>query len=204
MLKYVDLIDKTFGPGEGQLHGYPGHPEIELSLLRLYDHTHDPKHLALARYFLTERGNPTGMEGMHYYEWESKKRGDDPAFKPAFYPDTRAHWYHQAHEPIVSQPTIEGHSVRATYLFAAYTDMLREGSKDITPKHDAMYRLWHNMVDRKMYVTGGIGAVRQWEGFGAEYYLPQSLDDGGCYSETCAAIGVMMWATQLLQVWIHD
>ena len=56
------------------------------------------------------------------------------------------------------------------------------------------------MVQRKMYITGGIGAIRQWEGFGVDFFLPQSLDEGGCYSETCAAIGVMMWAQRLLTV----
>lgn len=92
MLKYVDLIDRTFGPKEDQLHGYPGHPEIELALLRLYDHTQHPKHLALARYFLTERGNAKGQQGQHYYDWEAEQRGQDPTFRPAFYPEIRSHW----------------------------------------------------------------------------------------------------------------
>ena len=109
--------------------------------------------------------------------------------------------YHQAHEPIVSQQTIEGHSVRAVYLLTAYADLLRiEGEASNTERQVAVRRLWDNMVGRKMYVTGGIGAIRQWEGFGMEYFLPQSLDEGGCYSETCAAIGVMMWAQRLLTV----
>ena len=56
------------------------------------------------------------------------------------------------------------------------------------------------MVGRKMYCTGGIGAIKQWEGFGLNYFLPQGTDEGGCYSETCAAIGVMMFAQRLLQV----
>ena len=63
-----------------------------------------------------------------------------------------------------------------------------------------MYRLWDNMVLRKMYVTGGIGAMSQWEGFGPDYFLPQGTDDGGCYAETCASIGVMMLAERILQV----
>ena len=55
------------------------------------------------------------------------------------------------------------------------------------------------MVDKKMYLTGGIGAMKQWEGFGINYFLPSGTDEGGCYSETCAAIGVMMLAERLLQ-----
>jgi hypothetical protein len=56
------------------------------------------------------------------------------------------------------------------------------------------------MVEKKMYLTGGIGAMDQWEGFGIDYFLPQSTDEGGCYAETCAAIGVMMFAQRMLQV----
>jgi DUF1680 family protein len=64
----------------------------------------------------------------------------------------------------------------------------------------ALERLWSNMVDKKMYLTGGIGAIAQWEGFGLDYFLPSSTDEGGSYAETCAGIGVMMLAERLLQV----
>lgn len=56
------------------------------------------------------------------------------------------------------------------------------------------------MVNRKMYLTGGIGAIEQWEGFGIDYFLPQSTDEGGCYAETCASIGIMMLAERMLQL----
>lgn len=92
VLRYVDLLCDTFGPGEHQLHGYPGHPEIELALLRLFDHTKNLKHLDLARYFITERGNSDGVDGRHYYDVESEKRGDDPRKMPAFYPHPRSLW----------------------------------------------------------------------------------------------------------------
>ena len=83
----------------------------------------------------------------------------------------------------------------------AYADLLRiDGDASDSKRQVATHRLWNNMVDRKMYMTGGIGAIRQWEGFGGDFFLPQSLDEGGCYSETCAAIGVMMWAQRLLTV----
>ena len=93
ILKYVKLLCKTFGPGEAQLHGYPGHPEIELALLRLYDHAGQKEHLDLARYFLTERGNSKGWYGRHYYDVEAERRGDDPNKRPAFYPQRRCLWY---------------------------------------------------------------------------------------------------------------
>jgi DUF1680 family protein len=63
-------------------------------------------------------------------------------------------------------------------------------------------RLWG--IEKKMYVTGGIGAMKQWEGFGVDYFLPQGTDEGDCYAETCAAIGVMMLAEKLLQVNYSD
>jgi DUF1680 family protein len=110
----------------------------------------------------------------------------------------------QAHLPIEEQQTIEGHSVRAVYLLTAVADMVRMDQSNATSKSQSMqralYRLWDNMVQRKMYVTGGIGAIKQWEGFGPENFLPQGTDDGGCYAETCASIGVMMLAERILQV----
>jgi DUF1680 family protein len=108
----------------------------------------------------------------------------------------------QAHKPIIEQETIEGHSVRAMYLFTAVADLVRIDSSN--PQRQVLERLWTNMVDKKMYLTGGIGAEKQWEGFGIDYFLPSGTDEGGCYSETCAAIGVIMLAERLLQVTTAD
>ena len=200
LLKYVDLLHRTFGPGETQIHGYPGHPEIELALLRLYHRTQNPKHLDLARFFLTERGNSTGVNGRHYYVVEAEERGDPShARMPYWGGNDNALWYYQAHKPIVEQQTIEGHSVRAMYLLTAASDLVGMAEVPDGGLKDAIYRLWDNMVGCKMYVTGGIGAMKQWEGFGLEYFLPQGTDEGGCYAETCAAIGVMMLAERILQ-----
>lgn len=110
----------------------------------------------------------------------------------------------QAQYPLSEQQTIEGHSVRAVYLLTAVADLVRINRttpcQATASLRDAMYRLWDNMVLRKMYVTGGVGAMEQWEGFGPDYFLPQGDDDGGCYAETCASIGVMMLAERILQV----
>lgn len=109
--------------------------------------------------------------------------------------------YHQAHVPIEEQETIEGHSVRAMYLLTAAADLVREDpSSNYEKLTKAIDRLWANMVDCKMYSTGGIGAMSQWEGFGIDYFLPQGTDEGGCYAETCASIGIMMFADRLLKV----
>lgn len=214
MLKYVSYIRKVFGPGPDQRHGYPGHPEIELALFRLYSATGSRDAYDLARYFLEERGNPKDQDGKHYYDWESEQRGDTPWKRPDPYPESRAYWYAQAHQPILEQTSVEGHSVRCVYLLTAVADMLRldmdrqAGIKPQTtlPELDAQawkaaaLRLWDNMVDKKMYLTGGIGAIKQWEGFGIDYFLPQGTDEGGCYAETCASIGVMMLAERLLEL----
>ncbi|TGO28832.1 hypothetical protein BPAE_0022g00220 [Botrytis paeoniae] len=201
ILKYVDLLSLTFGPNPKQKHGYPGHPEIELALLRLYEKTRDPKHLNLARYFIDERGNPKGQDGRHYYDVEAEVRGDRPDEMPKYFPEKRSYWYQQAHKPIVQQETIEGHAVRAMYLLTAVSDLVRvDKSEDTETKRTAVERLWNNMVQKKMYLTGGIGAIKQWEGFGIDYFLPSGTDEGGCYSETCASIGVMMLAERLLQL----
>jgi hypothetical protein len=109
--------------------------------------------------------------------------------------------YQQAHKPIIEQETIEGHSVRAMYLLTAVADLVRiDNTGNTGALRNALARLWTNMVDKKMYLTGGIGAMKQWEGFGIDYFLPSGTDEGGCYAETCAGIGVMMLAERMLQV----
>jgi DUF1680 family protein len=91
--------------------------------------------------------------------------------------------------------------VRAMYLLTAVADLVRIGDTSSNDaKRNALERLWANMVEKKMYLTGGIGAQKQWEGFGIDYFLPSGTDEGGCYAETCAAIGVMMLAERMLQV----
>lgn len=209
MLKYVKLIRSVFGPEEGRRHGYPGHPEIELALLRLHAVTGDQDAYELGRYFIEERGNPKGQDGKHYYDWEAEERGDSPWKRPNCYEHAYDHFHNQSHKPILEQDTIEGHAVRAMYLYTGAADLLCLAERDGDGKRpfdkktayfDALQKLWDNMVNRKMYLTGGIGAIHNWEGFGIDYFLPLGTDDGGCYNETCASIGVMMLAERLLHL----
>lgn len=94
ILKYVDLLAAKLGDQEGQIPGYPGHPEIELALLRLHKVTGDPKHLKLARFFIEERGNPRGgKEKRHYYDVEAEARGESEHWMPMYYPAPRSYWY---------------------------------------------------------------------------------------------------------------
>ncbi|KAI1085310.1 glycoside hydrolase family 127 protein [Whalleya microplaca] len=204
--KYVKLIRSVFGPEPDRRHAYPGHPETELALLRLYTATGNQDAYELARYFVEERGNPKGQDGMLYYEWERQQRGDSPWKRPDSYWMHDTHWYNQAHKPILEQESVEGHAVRAMYLLTGVADLLcldELGVKSYEHRDkyfEALTRLWNNMVDKKMSLTGGIGSMYQWEGFGIDYFLPQSSDEGGCYNETCASIGVIMLAERLLHL----
>lgn len=206
LVKYVRLINMTFGPEEDKMHGYPGHPEIEMALLRLYSETGNEDAYKLARYFVEERGNSIGQNGKMFYVWEADQRQESPWKRPDPYDKAGAHWYNQSNAPILEQKTIEGHSVRALYLLTAVADLLcieKAGVKAMTKSAewlDVLHRLWDNMVDRKMSVTGGVGAIEQWEGFGIDYFLPQSTDEGGCYNETCASIAILFVAERLLNI----
>jgi uncharacterized protein len=229
MARYADLLCEVFGPGGQQSRGYPGHPEVELALLRLSQRTGVERYRDLARWFVLERGNGTGCFGKHFYEVEAERRGDKVKMGFGACPGgggagAEGWWYMQAHKPIVEQEGIEGHSVRAMYLLTAAADLCllegqgrekvngegangdvavngtNKGKGEIQELESAVRRLWDDMVARKMYVTGGIGAIKAYEGFGMPYFLPQSKEEGGCYAETCAGIGVMMLAERLLKM----
>ena len=89
--KLADLLTATFGIRDDQLRGYPGHPEIELALIRLFKRTKNQAYLDLARYFIMERGNLTGVQGGHYYDWEAA-RGGESERTPNYYPAPRSYW----------------------------------------------------------------------------------------------------------------
>jgi uncharacterized protein len=156
--KNADLLARTFGPSG--LRYPPGHQEVEIGLVKLYRATGDQKYLALARFFLDERGNPAGH----------KLYGE----------------YSQDHEPVVDQSEAVGHSVRAAYMYSAMADVaaLTGDARYVT----ALDRIWDDVVLRKLYLTGGIGASGAWEGFGPAYDLPNSA-----YAETCASIANALW-----------
>lgn len=100
ILKYVDLLAATFGSQAGQLPGYPGHPEIELALLRLYKATGSSQHLQLAQFFIEERGNPRGgKEKRHYYDVEAEARGESGHDLPMYFPAARSYWYESTMGP---------------------------------------------------------------------------------------------------------
>lgn len=181
LCRYADHIDATFGPNEGQKHGYPGHPELELALIRLFRTTGDQRYLALSKYFVDERGQQP-----HYFDQEAHARGDDPR---KFW--AKSYHYCQAHEPIRQQTTVTGHSVRACYLYAAVTDLaLETGDAELL---DVARMLWDDLTQRHMYITGGVGSIHTIEGFSFPYELPNET----AYSETCASIALIFWAQRM-------
>ncbi len=142
--RLADHIDSVFGPGENQLHGYPGHPEIELALMRLYDVTQEQRYLNLVKYFIEERGAQP-----HFYDIEYEKRGRTSywnTYGPAWMVKDKA--YSQAHLPLAEQQTAIGHAVRFVYLMAGMAHLARL-SCDEGKRQDCL-RLWNNMAQRQL------------------------------------------------------
>ena len=186
MEKFVDLICDTFGPEEGKCHGYPGHQEIELALVRLYRATGKVKYLELAKYFIDARG-----VGENYFLKEAKR----PLYKQIFPEfagyDTK---YSQSHLPVREQKTAEGHAVRAVYMYCAMADLaaLYEDEELL----EACKTLWEDMTKKRMYITGGIGSSGLLERFTTDYDLPNNCN----YSETCASIGLALFGKRMAQI----
>ena len=162
--RFADRIDELFGPN-GR-HEVPGHEEIELALVKLAQATGQERYLDLAEFFLDVRGD------------ESKRQS---IFGP----------YCQDHQPVREQSEIVGHAVRAMYLYSGVADVAAyTGDQGYI---QAMDRLWQDVVRRKMYITGGIGARHSGESFGDPFELPND----SAYCETCAAIGLALWSHRL-------
>lgn len=164
-LKNADLLVKTFGPGKR--HVAPGHEIVEMGLVRLYRITGKKDYLDLAKFFIDERGKRQ-YDKTSPDEWKNGM-------------------YWQDDTPVVDQEEPEGHAVRAMYLYSGVADVAAlTGDKEYIAAID---RIWNNMVSKKIYVQGGIGAVGDGERFGADYELPNTT----AYNETCAAIGDVFW-----------
>jgi DUF1680 family protein len=184
MCRYADYIDSVFGSAPGKKRGYPGHEEIELALVKLYQVTGEKRYLQLSEYFVNERGRQP-----HYYDREARLRGEDPA---AFW--AKSYEYNQAHLPVREQHEVVGHAVRAMYLYSAMADLARElGDQSL---FDADQRLWDHLCTKRLYITGGLGTSERNEGFTTDYDLPNET----AYTETCASIGFVFWNCRMLQL----
>jgi DUF1680 family protein len=188
--RYADLVDRELSPGGAIESGYCGHPEVELALVKLAEATGEERYRDMARRMIDARGTRP-----FYYEAEAARRGDDGYFGDLF-PERpqqaeRFRQYNQSHLPVREQAEAVGHSVRAMYLYSAMADLA--ASDDDAALLGACERLWTSATDEKMYVTGGIGSDPSIEGFGPAWYLPNDEN----YNETCASIGLVMWARRM-------
>ncbi len=184
MCRFADYIDEVFG--YGKLEGYPGHPEVELALVKLYYATGEKKYLDLSKYFTDKRG-----EGKNYFTEEMTR----PSYKRIF-PEFSGFTpeYAQSHMPVRQQTTAEGHAVRAVYLYTAMADLAYEYQDEELMA--ACRRLWDNIVEKRMYITGGIGSSGHLERFTTDYDLPNDIG----YCESCASIGLAMFGNRMVQI----
>lgn len=181
--RFADLICRVFGPGEAQCKGYPGHQEIELALVKLYRATGEERYLALARYFIEERG-----KAPNYLLQERSACGEHGIFSEfASYDEV----YAQTYAPPAEQKSAEGHAVRAMYMYCAMADIAQECGDEALK--NACIRLWESVTKRRMYITGGIGSSGFWERFTTDYDLPNDSS----YCESCASVGLMMFGSRM-------
>ncbi len=198
-----------------------GHEEIELALIRLYRHTGEKSYLELARRFLERRGRipffPLHILKVNQLYEKRRQRvremraayiekhpehaafqlpGDNPSKKPPFADSRRkldqlSGKYFQQHAPIRQMTVPVGHSVRWGYLETAVAMLMRETGDAELQK--TLETAWEHMVTRRMYVTGGLGALPFTEGFGRDY----ELDPEYAYAETCAALASLFWNREM-------
>ena len=182
---YTALVKRIFMDENSAAFEAPGHEEIELALIKLYDYTKDRQYLELALHFVNRRG----QNGKPDQGWAQPNR-----------------CYEQDHKPVREQTEAIGHAVRAVYLYCAIAD-LAERLEDATLAETAE-RLFRNIVEKKMYITGAIGSTRRYEAiqapheprpsfigeaFEEEYRLPND----SAYAETCAALGLSLFARRM-------
>ena len=175
-VKNANLVCNVFGWGRRE--AAPGHQEIEIGLVKLYEVTGDKKYLDQAKFFLDVRGKP-------------QEHLEHPAgTRFAIYNNEK---YLQQQLPILQQTEAVGHAVRATYMYTGMTMLANYiDDKSYLKKSE---ELWQNVVEKKIYLTGGIGAIGEGESFGDAYYLPNAE----AYNETCAAIGNVFWNYSLFK-----
>jgi hypothetical protein len=173
MKRYARYIRWVFVEEKNAAFDTPGHEEIELALIRLSRHTGETEWFDLALHFLNARG--TNKEEQNFNGWFDERYAQDQA-------------------PLREQTSAEGHAVRWAYLYCAAA----EAAKIIKDRDllEACQRVWRDVMDHKLYVTGGIGNLKHGEAFGPDYYLPNYM----AYAETCASIGLALFAQRMLEI----
>lgn len=168
MKRYADLIYRVFYVEKSAAFVTCGHPEIELALMRLYRYTREQKYLELARHFILTRGTV-----------------EEPSYSGTCSP------YEQSHSPLIEQKEAVGHAVRALYLYAGAADVAYETSDGALKS--ALEALYDNIVERRMYVTGGVGSTADGEAFTYDFDLPNA----SAYAETCAGIALILFCRRM-------
>lgn len=174
--RYADLICSTFG--DDKIKGYPGHEIAEMALVKLYDITGKQEYLDTARFFVDERGKKP-----YYYDLVLGRKTVEDNYH-----------YNQAHMQPRFQREAVGHAVRGVYLYSGMADVAKRYHDD--ELYSACKALMDNIINKKMYITGGIGANVDGESFSFNYDLPNDL----AYSETCASIGLIFFARRMLEI----
>lgn len=167
--KYADLIDRVFRIEHTAAFDTPGHEEIELALMKLYEYTGEERYKLLAEYFINIRGTSPRDTTYDFTDQE----------------------HMQSHKPVRMQKTAEGHSVRALYLYSGMADMARlEKDEELA---GTCKTLFDNITKKRMYVTGGIGSTYRGESFTFDFDLPEYT----AYNETCASIALALFCRRM-------
>lgn len=171
VLKNVDMIYRVFVEEQGAAFVTPGHEEIELALLKLYNYLGNEKHLELARFFIDQRGNNDREEKSSQI---------------------------QSNLPLREVYEAVGHSVRACYLYTAMAMLAKiDGDDKLKAACD---RVFDDIVNCKMSITGSVGADHTGEKFSYKYDLPNA----DTYNETCAAISLAMFAGAMMEMDVNS
>ncbi len=160
----------------------PGHQEIEIGLLRLYRATGGRRYLDMAAHFLDVRGKKP-----NFFEVEARRRAGEGGK-----PDAVDEDYNQTFAPVREQREARGHAVRCLYMLTAMADAAQATGDETLAA--ACERLWENIAQRQMYVTGGIGASARREAFLRDFELPNDT----AYAETCASVAMAFFAQRML------
>ena len=189
MIKNVEHIYSVFmdESNEVKFNGIPGHPEIELALMKLYTLTGLNHALELAKHFIDKRGTDP-----QYFEKESKNRNWG-----VWGSDGKDVEYNQANKPIRELNDATGHAVRAVYLYTGVAEVASQTNDEELV--ETCKRLWNSITKKRMYITGGIGSTNQGEAFTVDYDLPSDT----AYCETCASIGLVFFASRMLEMEIN-
>lgn len=185
-IKFVDNIKNHFGYKDNQIKGADGHQEIELALVKLYEYTNDLSYLELANFFIDIRG-----KDIKFYDKQIDKNLKEGLVEKRDHVDLV---YLQAYKQPIKQKEAFGHAVRMLYMATAMAKISYYTNNNELFK--TCEKLFNNIVDKKMYATGGVGSTVIGEAFESDYKLPNDT----MYCETCAAIAMAYFSYEMYKI----